>query len=53
MVEIDTQIEIALVIQYLQKNQIVELEAYLERVFMMLTKLMNKLDGESSNVSNR
>lgn len=46
LVEIDTQIEIALVIKYIQKNQIAELEAYLERVFMMLTKMMDKLDGE-------
>lgn len=46
LVEIDTQIKIALVIKYIQKNQIAELEAYLERVFMMLTKMMDKLGGE-------
>ncbi|MCW3111986.1 MAG: hypothetical protein JWR18_382 [Segetibacter sp.] len=51
LVEIDTQIEIALVIEYLQKKQIAELESYLERVFMMLTKLMEKIDGEISNGS--
>jgi four helix bundle protein len=45
-VEIDTQIEIALGIEYIQKRQIVELESYLERVFMMLTKLMEKLTVE-------
>ena len=48
VVEIDTQIEISLVIEYLRKNEIAELEAYLERVFMMLTKLMDKLDEGGS-----
>lgn len=48
LVEIDTQLEISMVIEYLQKNQIVELEKYLERVFMMLTKLIDKLDEDIS-----
>jgi four helix bundle protein len=48
VVEIDTQIEISFVIEYLLKNEIAELEAYLERVFMMLTKLMEKLDESGS-----
>ena len=43
LVEIDTQLEIALMIKYLEKPQIVELENYVERVFMMLTKMMEKL----------
>lgn len=42
LVEVDTQIEIALVIQYLQLNQIKDLENYLERTFMMLSKLIEK-----------
>jgi len=46
VVEIDTQIEIALVIEYIQKNDVAELESYLERVFMMLTKLMERLDAD-------
>src|SRR4051794_39436749 len=37
-VEIDTQIEIAIAIGYVDKSQIAELESYLERVFMMLSK---------------
>jgi four helix bundle protein len=49
VVVIDTQIEIALIVEYLQRNEIVELEAYSERVFMMLSKLMDKLDGEFGN----
>ena len=43
LVEIDTQLEIALMIKYLEKPQIIELENYVERVFMMLTKMMEKL----------
>ena len=46
VVEIDTQIEIALVIEYIQKNDVAGLESYLERVFMMLTKLMERLDAD-------
>lgn len=48
-VEIDTQIEIAFLIDYIQKVEIAELEAYLERVFMMLTKLLDKLDEDIRN----
>ena len=43
LVEIDTQIEIALLIKYLEKPQIAELESYLSRIFMMLSKMMEKL----------
>ena len=42
LVEIDTQLEIAFILQYLQNNQIKELENYLERSFMMLSKLIEK-----------
>ncbi len=42
LVEVDTQIEISLVIQYLQLSQIKELENYLERTFMMLSKMIEK-----------
>jgi four helix bundle protein len=48
LVEIDTQIEIALLIKYLEKVQLVELENYIERVFMMLTKMMEKLTREEA-----
>ena len=49
VVEIDTQIEISLVIKYLQNEMIKELESYLERTFMMLCKLINKLENEIQN----
>ena len=44
LVEIDTQIEISLVIDYIKKDEIRELENYLERSFMMLSKMIEKLD---------
>lgn len=40
LVEIDTQIEISFILEYLQKNKIKELETYLERSFMMLSKMI-------------
>lgn len=46
LVEIDTQIEISFVIEYLKKADIKELENYLERIFMMLTGMINKLEGD-------
>ncbi|MEP6846154.1 MAG: four helix bundle protein [Panacibacter sp.] len=44
LVEIDTQIEISLLIEYIQKDNIKELENYLERTFMMLSKMIQKLE---------
>ena len=41
LVEIDTQIEISLVLEYLQNNQIIKLEKYLESVFKMISKMIN------------
>lgn len=41
LVEIDTQIEISLVLEYLQKNQIAKLEQYLESVFKMISKMIS------------
>jgi four helix bundle protein len=43
LVEIDTQFEISLTLEYLQKNQINELERYLESVFRILSKMINNL----------
>ncbi len=40
LVEIYTQIEISLILKYLQNNETTVLENYLERSFMMLSKLM-------------
>ncbi len=46
LVEIDTQLEISFEIEYLEVNEIKELENYLERIFMMLTAMINKLETE-------
>lgn len=44
LVEIDTQIEVSLEIGYLKKNEITLFENYLERIFMMLSKMIDKLE---------
>ncbi len=41
LVEVDTQIEISLILDYLQKNEITQLESYLESVFKMLSKMIS------------
>lgn len=43
LVEIDTQFEIGLILQYLQSNQLQNLESYLESVFRMISKMINNL----------
>ena len=43
LVEVDTQFEISLILEYLQKNEIATLEAYLESVFKMLSKMISNL----------
>ncbi len=43
LVEIDTQFEIALILEYLQNDKIQELESYLESVFRMLSKMISNL----------
>jgi len=47
LVEIDTQIEISLVNNYLTKDTIKELEIYLESTFKMLSKMISNLELES------
>ncbi len=42
-VEIDTQFEIALILEYLKNDQIRRLEKYLESVFRMLSKMIDNL----------
>ena len=44
IVEIDTQIEISLLNEYLTNTQIIELEKYLESVFRMLSKMISNLE---------
>lgn len=48
LVEIDTQIEVALVIEYLKNNQIESLKSYLNSVFGMLSKMISNLNTENS-----
>ena len=48
-VEIDTQIEITLILEYLKKDQITELEKYLESVFRMLSKMIDNLQPPTSH----
>lgn len=43
VVEIDTQLEISLMLAYLAKDQIRELEQYLESVFRILSKMISNL----------
>ncbi len=40
LVEIDTQIEIALSLNYLEENDITKLEGFIVRIFQMLSKLI-------------
>jgi four helix bundle protein len=44
LVEIDTQIEIALMLDYISKENITELESCISRVFQMLSKMIVILD---------
>ena len=44
-VEIDTQLEISLLLQYVQQNQTDQLEKYLESVFGMTSKLISNLES--------
>lgn len=46
LVEVDTQIEISLILEYLKKNEIPKLEAYLESVFKMLSKMISNLENK-------
>lgn len=44
LVETDTQFEIALILEYLHTSQLEKLEAYLESVFRMLSKMISNLN---------
>jgi hypothetical protein len=43
-VEIDTQFEIALVLEYLHAKQLEKFQSYLESVFRMLSKMISNLN---------
>ena len=44
LVEVDTQIEAALILNYTAKEQIKNIESYLESVFKMLSKMISNLE---------
>lgn len=43
LVEVDTQIEIALKLNYITENDIIDLKEYSNHIFAMLTKLIKKI----------
>jgi four helix bundle protein len=43
LVEMDTQFEIAIILEYYKKGQMQELEQYLESTFRILSKMINNL----------
>jgi four helix bundle protein len=43
LVEVSTQVEIAVLLEYTQNTQLITLESYLESVFRMLSKMINDL----------
>jgi len=45
-VEIDTQLEITLLLQYLEKTSIAAAEQHLESVFRMLSKMIDNLEQQ-------
>ncbi len=47
LVEIDTQFEVALIIEYLKNDQIKALESYLNSIFGMLSKMISNLNPEN------
>jgi four helix bundle protein len=44
LVEMDTQFEIAIILEYYRKGQMQELEQYLESIFRMLSKIIGNLN---------
>lgn len=43
LVEVDKQLEISIVLDYLQRNEMGKLESYLESTFRMLSKMIGNL----------
>jgi len=51
LVEMDTQFEIAIILEYYKKGQMQELEQYLESTFRMLSKLIDNLGANPTSHS--
>lgn len=49
VVEIDTQFEIALNLNYSNKDKIKEIERYMESVFRMLSTMINNLETQTTS----
>ena len=49
LVEVDTQIEICLLLNYIKKENIIELGKYCESVFRMLSKMIGNLELSPTN----
>jgi four helix bundle protein len=47
VVGIDTQVEISLVLGYVQKEQVTEIEKYGESVFGMLSKMIGNIESKT------
>jgi len=45
-VELDTQFEIAIILEYYKKGQMAELEQYLESTFRMQSKMIHNLNSQ-------
>lgn len=43
IVEISTQIEVAVIMQYIQQTQLMIIDSHLESIFRMLSKMINNL----------
>jgi four helix bundle protein len=52
LVEVDTQIEICLLLDYLKKEDQIQLEKYMESVFRMLSKMIGNLELDKNQISN-
>ena len=52
LVEVDTQIEICLLLDYLKKEDKIQLEKYTESVFRMLSKMIGNLELDKNQISN-
>ena len=51
LVEVDTQMEISLLLEYVKKESLVQLEKYSESVFRMLSKMIGNLESYPTSQS--